>query len=675
MKLGIRLLILVMVAALPIFALKVQSLLQDRAERKAAIADQALHLARLAAAQQDQFIEAARYLLAAAAQFPEVQKRDPAGCGRRMAELIGQFPTVTGLGAVAPDGVQFCSSSGTATGFSLADRPYFQQALRSKSLAISGYIIGRVSGKPQLNFAYPALNGAGEVRAVVILAFSLDRLSYSLSMTALPAGATMSLVDGDGVLLARAPPAPDQIGLRVREAPFTQAMLARRQGVIEASGIDGVERMHGFAPLFASADLFAVVGLPWQEAYRQADREFWRETLLTVLAFALAAVLALLSAEVWIRRPIAALQDAVGRVKRGDSSVRARSDRGSSPELRELAADFNDMAGTLERRRAALEESEARFRAVVETAADGIVTINHRGIVEAVNPEAERLFGYSRQEMVGHNVKLLMPAPDRDHHDLYLDRYLRTGQARIIGIGREVVGQRKDGSTVPLFLSIGEFALNGERFFTGILRDITDRKRWEEHQVLLTAEIDHRAKNLLAAIQAMVLLTKPNARSVADYADTLIGRLHAMARAHDLLARDKWSGARLHDLIRNEFAGYVDAASDALALTGEDVLLRPRAAQTLSLALHELTTNAAKYGALSVPDGRVAIHTALESSSPGRTLVLHWTETGGPAVTPPERRGFGSVVIERSIRHDLDGEASLEFEPGGVRCVIRVPLS
>jgi PAS domain S-box-containing protein len=427
--------------------------------------------------------------------------------------------------------------------------------------------------------------------------------------------------------------------------------------------------------LFASADLFAVVGLPWQEAYRQADRLFWRETLVTGLAFALAALLALFSADVWIRRPIAGLQDAVGRMKRGDLSARARSGRGSSPELRELAADFNDMAGTLERRQAALEASEARFRAVVETAADGIITIDARGIIQSVNPEAERLFGYRNDELVGQNVKTLMTSPDREHHDGYLARYLRTGVAKISGIGREVTGRRKDGSAVPLFLSIGQFDLNGERFFTGILRDITERKRWEEHQVLLMAEIDHRAKNLLAAIQAMVLLTRSSAPSVGDYAETLIGRLHAMARAHDLLARDKWQGARLCELIRDEFAAYVDADSNALALSGEDVLLRPRAAQTLSLALHELTTNAAKYGALSREGGRVAIDIVIEKSPASRTLVLSWTESGGPEVAPPEGRGFGSVVIERSIAHDLAGDAILEFERGGVRCVIRVPWS
>jgi PAS domain S-box-containing protein len=670
MKLSVRLLILVLLAALPVLAIQVHELLQSREQRKAAIAEQALDLARLAAAQQDQFIEGSRYLLAAAAQMPEVQRRDASGCSARMAELRNQFPRVSGIGAVGPDGVQFCSSSGEALGISLADRPYFQQAVRNKTLAISGYIIGRLSGQPHLNFAYPAIDRAGEVRGVVILAFSLERLSESLSMAPRSGGATMSLIDGDGVLLARAPPAPEWIGRRMREAPFTEAMLGRREGVTEATGIDGIDRMYGFAPLLASADLFAVVGLPWQAAYRQADRLFWRETLFTVLAFTLAAMVALFSADFWIRRPITRLQHAVGRFKDGDLSVRARAGRGSSPELRELAENFNDMASTLERRQVALEASEARFRAVVETAADGIITINAQGMIESVNPEAERLFGYTRDELVSQNVRILMTGPDAEQHDSYLARYLRTGEARIIGIGREVMGRRKDASTFPLFLSIGEFSLDGEGYFTGIVRDVTERKRAEQRQRLLTAEVDHRAKNLLATIQAMVLLTRRDAGSISDFARTLVGRLHALGRAHDLLARDKWTGALLHDIIRNEFQAFTGARRARLSVLGEDARLSPRAAQTLSLALHELTTNAAKHGALSAPEGRVEIRSRVN----GPELELTWIETGGPEVKPPSAQGFGSVIVERSIAHELGGTAELRFEHSGLRCHMRIPL-
>jgi PAS domain S-box-containing protein len=357
-------------------------------------------------------------------------------------------------------------------------------------------------------------------------------------------------------------------------------------------------------------------------------------------------------------------------MKQGDLSVRALLGRGSSPELRELAANFNDMASTLEGRRAALEASEARFRAVVEAAADGIITINARGIIESVNPEAERLFGYPHEELIGQNVKILMTAPDAERHDGYLARYLRTGEAKIIGIGREVTGRRKDGATFPLFLSIGEFSLEGERYFTGIVRDVTERKRAEERQRLLTAEIDHRAKNLLATIQAMVLLTKRDAVSIPDFAGTLVGRLHAMGRAHDLLARDKWTGASLHDVIRSEFQAYAGIESARLCVTGDDARLGARAAQTLSLAVHELTTNAAKHGALSVPEGRVEIRSAVN----GQELQLTWTETGGPAIAPPSAKGFGSVIVERSIAHELGGAADLRFEPSGLRCHIRIPL-
>jgi PAS domain S-box-containing protein len=656
MKLGFRLLILLLIAALPVLALQVYGLLQDREQRKAAIAEQARDLARLAAAQQDQFIEGARYLLAAAAQLPEVQNRDAQGCAARMAELLVQFPTIAGIGAVAPDGVPFCSGLRAPTDAGVADRPYFQRALRDKSLAISGYIIGQETGRPQLNFAYPALNAAGEVRAVVILAFTLGRLSASLSTTALPDGATISLIDGDGILLARAPPAHDWIGHLTSEAAVTEAMLTQRRGVMEAVGIDNVPRLYGFAPLFASADLFAVVGLPWQEAYRAADRQFWRETTLTVLAFALAAIVALIGGEVWILRPVAGLHRVVRRMHRGDLSARATPGRGSSPELRELAVNFNEMAGRLEQRQTALEASEARFRAVVETAADGIITINARGVIESVNPEAERLFGYRHDEMVGQNVDTLMPP--------------QHGQALVAGIGREVTGRRKDGSVFPLFLSVGEFELDSEHYFTGILRDISERKSAEEHQRLLMAEVDHRAKNLLASVQAMVLLTKRDAGSVTDFTTTLIGRLQSMARAHDLLARDKWRGARLHDVIRSELHAFAGAGSDRLKIVGEDARLNSRAAQTLSLALHELATNAAKYGALSVPDGRVEVDSAVK----GQELVLSWVEAGGPEVAPPEDRGFGTVVIERSIAHELGGSAELEFEPGGLRCHIRIPL-
>ncbi len=134
-----------------------------------------------------------------------------------------------------------------------------------------------------------------------------------------------------------------------------------------------------------------------------------------------------------------------------------------------------------------LRESEARLRAIVQTAVEGILTIDERGIVESMNPAACRIFGYQPEEVIGRNVSMLMPSPDREKHDGYIANYLRTGLAKIIGIGREVVGQRKDGTLFPMDLSIGEVRLDNRRLFTGFVRDISERRELE-HAVAAAAE-------------------------------------------------------------------------------------------------------------------------------------------------------------------------------------------
>src|SRR5438477_6370238 len=140
---------------------------------------------------------------------------------------------------------------------------------------------------------------------------------------------------------------------------------------------------------------------------------------------------------------------------------------------------------------AALRDNEERLRAILETAVEGIITIDERGIIESLNPAAEKIFGYQAQEVVGKNVKILMPTPYRDEHDGYLANYLRTGRARIIGIGREVVGLRKDGTVFPMDLSVSEVRLAHKRLFTGFVRDISDRKRLEK-EVLQISDLERR---------------------------------------------------------------------------------------------------------------------------------------------------------------------------------------
>src|SRR5436309_3170770 len=144
----------------------------------------------------------------------------------------------------------------------------------------------------------------------------------------------------------------------------------------------------------------------------------------------------------------------------------------------------------------ALREKEQRLRAILEAAVEGIITIDERGIVDSLNPAACRIFGYSPEEIIGRNVSVLMPSPDREKHDGYIANYLRTGHAKIIGIGREVVGQRKDGSLFPMDLAVSEVRLAKQRLFTGFVRDITERKRAEEKLASLAQTLAEKNKAL-----------------------------------------------------------------------------------------------------------------------------------------------------------------------------------
>jgi PAS domain S-box-containing protein len=206
----------------------------------------------------------------------------------------------------------------------------------------------------------------------------------------------------------------------------------------------------------------------------------------------------------------------------------------------------------------------------------------------------------------------------------------------------------------------------------GVNVDITARKEAEERQALLMREVDHRAKNALAVVQAVLRLTR--ADSMPAFAKAVEGRVAALARAQTLLTESRWTGADFPAMLRGELAPFVGSGGGSqVLLNGPPVLLAPLTAQPLSMALHELATNAAKYGSLSVPNGRLEI--SWREDPPGVRLHLRWVETGGPPLSgPPERRGFGSRVVEATVRDQLRGEVSCTWPPTGLVCELDIPL-
>lgn len=199
-----------------------------------------------------------------------------------------------------------------------------------------------------------------------------------------------------------------------------------------------------------------------------------------------------------------------------------------------------------------------------------------------------------------------------------------------------------------------------------------ERRRAEEHLKLLVGELSHRVKNTLATVVSIARQTVRRSASLEDFEPAFLGRVQVLAEAHDLLFQGDWTGAEIGEVVRRTLKPFGDR-EHALTVEGPSVRLTPRRAVTLSLVLHELATNAAKYGALSVEPGQVRIDWKRMQGT-GERLELVWAEKDGPRVEPPAEKGFGSSLIERGVAYELDGEADIRYEPDGLVCVLTFPL-
>ena len=207
-----------------------------------------------------------------------------------------------------------------------------------------------------------------------------------------------------------------------------------------------------------------------------------------------------------------------------------------------------------------------------------------------------------------------------------------------------------------------------------VSRDMSERMRGEEHRTMLIAELNHRVKNTLATVQAIAYQTLRSTDVDPHVVTTFEARLLALASAHDVLTAENWSGAHLSDIVDSALKPYLSGPRHRFDIEGPDVLLTPKVALAIAMALQELATNAAKYGALSRNYGRVSVHWNFVGDVEDRRLRLCWSETGGPPVQVPRKKGFGSRLIERGLSHELDGKAEIDFRPTGVVCTIEATM-
>jgi PAS domain S-box-containing protein len=311
------------------------------------------------------------------------------------------------------------------------------------------------------------------------------------------------------------------------------------------------------------------------------------------------------------------------------------------------------------------EQQLGFLASIVQSSDDAIVSKNLDGIITSWNKGAERVFGYTAEEAVSQPITIVIPQDRQDEERKILTR-VRRGE-RIEHF--ETVRQRKHGSLIWVSLTISPIK-NAEGKIIGaskIARDITEQKRTSDQIATLAREAEHRSKNLLANVQAMVNLSQADA--VADLKKAVEGRIQALANVHSLFVATRWIGAELSTIATQELAPYSGTGEKRVRIDGPQVLLEPNTAQAVAVALHELATNAAKYGALSRANGRVELKWSHVAN--GR-LNLRWMETGGPTVRPPTRTGFGGRVIEQMIAQ-LKGESRLDWRTEGLVCEITVP--
>ena len=283
---------------------------------------------------------------------------------------------------------------------------------------------------------------------------------------------------------------------------------------------------------------------------------------------------------------------------------------------------------------------------------DGVFVSDAEGRYIYVNPAGAEMLGYGDEDLIGRSVAEIIDATEIPRVEAWRIAHPTTpqrGEWRL---------KRRDGSWVDV--EISAHILADGRWF-GMVRDVTERRESEERLTLLAREVDHRANNLLAVVQGAITLS--NAETPAALKAVLLGRVSALARAHQLLAGGRWTGADLRRLVEEELHPY---AGDRVTIVGEPYALSPAAAQGVAMAVHELATNAVKHGALSTPVGRVAVSwTQARAEAPA---VITWRETGGPRVREPTRRGLGMNLLARALTGTAGGQTRIEWAPEGLIC-------
>lgn len=543
----------------------------------------------------------------------------------------------------------------TSTAFE-ADR----RAIETGRPQVSGLVLGGVTRSPLLIAVVPVSRG-GQVGNLVSLTIPPERLQAILSPERLPPDWVASVADRDGTLIAHSQTREQLIGTRIPTAHWDDIKDARA-GVRRVANPDGDVVIQAFSrePI---SNWVVEVSVPERVVAAPSRQNLVWFTTGGLLIF----LIGLGVARAVGRRLVRAILQLAQAIKALGAGRQVFAPAQGIAEIDAVGGVLQEAADLIQKRTAALLESERQLRNVVEGAPFPVMVHAEDGEIVHLSQAWVAMTGYAREELrtvaqwteraYGERQAAVMS----DIRQLYaLDRPVDEGEYTICTVN----GQMRCWAfrSAP----IGHDA-RGRRLVVSMAADLTERKEAETRLHLLMREVDHRAKNVLAVVLSIVRLSR--AKDSGDFVEAVQGRVAAMARAHTLLASARWSGADLGSMVRQELEAHT--AAERVSISGLSVAIVANAVQAVCIVLHELATNAAKYGALSTPEGQLAVSWSVDAAA--GTLILEWTESGGPPVTPPQRSGFGTLVTERTVRDQLSGELVNTWDRAGLRCRIVLP--
>ncbi|WP_052002911.1 HWE histidine kinase domain-containing protein [Microvirga sp. BSC39] len=680
MTLTRRLLLLALISVLPAIVIWTYTEVSLRRAREAEVNDLAIRQAQLVSAELERIFDGVQGLLLAIDETQSIRNFDTPVCSPYLKAIQEKVPYILSFVAMDISGHIRCRPTGTIDiQHYYADRPYFHNALGQKGFVVGEYTPvfeeGGLGPHPVLPLALPIWNDRGDVVGVLAAALDLRWLSQKLKERTVPDNGAVTVADRNGIVLVQEP-RPERLVGKLLPQEFLAQARAGETITAQSTIPDGMKRILAHVPLqLPPRDVYVNVGFSTKAAFASINQAAQRGFLLITAALILALSLSALLSRAFITKPFEMVTDGIQAWRRGDYRARIMLPR-KSGEFSILAKAFNDLMDDVAERQQALQLSEERARLALEAGHMGTWWYDPDKNAGGWSPQAATMIGLP-EAMSSMNPKDWVGILHPEDVDRVIDKWRTAVKNR--GDYEDEYRIRKSTGDIRWINSKGRVFFDTRKnpiYFVGILQDITEQKHAEEQQRFFLNELNHRVKNTLATVQSIASQTLRTTDTPGQFREAFEGRLLALSKTHNLLTRQSWREAELRDVAEQELAPYRKAGDARVVLDGPDVKLPARYAINLGLVLHELVTNAAKYGALSTNAGHLEVAwSVVETDDRPKQLRIHWSESGGPPVAPPKRQGFGSRLIRRSIEGELGGYMVLNFAESGVAYDISVPLT